>query len=109
MTEQPIRGIKDPRVGYKTATVEKVEKTQFTTITRTEHFDGTLDATVAVKAMRLSFAEGADPNREHVAAIAELQAATQEHRLARHSGLADWVRYTTERLHRANDRLLEVQ
>jgi hypothetical protein len=64
---------------------------------------------VKVKALKLNFAAGATPNREHVNAIAELQAASKEHLLAKHSKSEKWLEYTTKRLEAANVRLLEVQ
>jgi hypothetical protein len=101
--------IRDPRVGYKTSKVQTFETNEAAKIIRTEHFDGTLDATVKVKALKLSLTQGADPSREHVAAIHELEAANKEHGLAKHSGSEEWVRFTTRRLRKANERLLEVQ
>jgi len=96
--------------GYKTSTNVTYERTEHgRNVQVTDHFDGSRDATVKVKALRLSFTAGATPNREHVAAIAELEEATREHRLAEASGNTGWVAYTSRRLAAANVRVLEVQ
>ncbi len=75
----------------------------------TEHWDGTVDATVKVTSIKLSLTQGATPDPRHVAAIQELEAATREHRLAKNSDTPRWLRFTTARLAAANARLLEVQ
>ena len=91
-----------------TKTIETVEKTEYGSVTTREHHDGSVDATVKIKALRIRPFDGA-PDKDHVAAIMELQAATQEHMLAKHANQPEWVRYTTDRLHAANIRIQEVQ
>lgn len=92
-----------------TKTVDRFERTEHGGVKFTEHFNGSVDANVKISSIKISLTQGATPDRNHVAAIAELEAATKEHRLAKHSGVPEWVRYTTARLKAANDRLLEVQ
>ena len=95
--------------GYKTSTKTTSEKNDKATIITTSHFNGSVDKTVQVKAIRLSFTDSAPPNKALVAAIFELEGATKEHRLAKNSNSAEWLSYTTRRLREANVRLLEVQ
>jgi len=85
-----------------------VEKTEYGSITTKEYHDGSNDATVKIKALRITPMSG-PPDKDHVAAIMELQAATQEHMLAKHANQPEWVRYTTGRLKTANLRIQEVQ
>jgi hypothetical protein len=101
--------LRDPRVGHKLHREKTTEVNEHATIDTFDHFDGSVDKTVKVKALKLSFTDGAAPNKEHVRAIAELQEASKEHMLAKHSKDDAWLRYTTERLRVANIRLLEVQ
>jgi len=75
----------------------------------TEHWDGSVDATVKLTSLRLSFAAGATPDPVHVAAIHELEAATREHILAKNSDTPRWLRFTKARLAAAKQRMLEVQ
>lgn len=95
--------------GYKESTKTSSEKNDKATIITTSHFNGSVDKTVKVKAVKLSLTDGAPPNKEHIAAIAELGAASKEHLLAKNSNSPEWLRYTTRRLEAANVRLLEVQ
>jgi len=96
-----------PLTAGKQSTV--TERTQYGYTTHTEHADGTLDATVKVTGLRLNITNGAPPDTRLVYAIAELEEATREHRLASQSGQDDWIRYTTRRLADANLRVKEVQ
>lgn len=89
--------------------VSRIEPTEHGGVKFTEHFDGSVDATVKLSAIKISLTQGAAPNKDHVAAIAELEAATKEHRLAKESGAAEWMRYTTARLQAANERVRAVQ
>ena len=91
-----------------TKTIETVEKTEYGSVTTRERHDGSNDATVKVKTLRIRPFQGA-PDKQHVYAIMELQAATREHMLAKHSNQPEWLRYTTERLADANIRIVEVQ
>lgn len=74
-----------------------------------EHWNGSVDATVKLKALRLSIVADAPPNKDHVAAIHELEAAQQEWLYAKHSPDPAWVEYAKRRLRIANERLREVQ
>ena len=93
----------------KEVTKRTVEENDKAIIVRTEHRDGSVDATVKVKSLKLNLTSGSTPDKYHVAAIAELEAASKEHILAKNSNSEDWLRYTTRRLEAANVRLLEVQ
>ncbi len=102
--------MKDPRLGYKTHREKTTEKTDSgATIETFTKFDGTMDATVKVKSLKLniSTSEGLSPN--HVAAFKELQAATQHFLIAKHSNNDIMLRKATIRLEHANVRLMEVQ
>ena len=77
-------------------------------VTLTEHWDGSVDATVRPQPIRMVVTNGAPPRARVVAAIAELEAATREARLAKHSGSAEWSRYATKRLKNAAAQLEEV-
>jgi hypothetical protein len=95
--------------GYKTATKSFTEVNDKTTIITREHFNGSVDQTVKLKALRLDVQLDGGVRREHLAAIAELEAANKEHLLAKHSGSVEWAAYTTRRLKAANVRLVEVE
>lgn len=90
-------------------TVQKVERTEYGGVLLTEHFNGSVDANVKISSIKISLTQGATPDKNHVAAIAELEAASKEHRLAKNSGVDSWLRFTTARLEAANERLLAVQ
>ena len=89
--------------------VSRVERTEHGGVKYTEHFNGSVDADVKLSAIKVSLTQGAAPNKDHVAAIFELEAATKEHRLAKAANTPEWLRYTTARLKAANARLLDVQ
>ena len=95
--------------GYKNSAEISTEETDKATILTTKHFDGSVDKMVKVKSIRLQLTDGATPDKHHIAAIAELEAASKEHMLAKNSNSEEWLRYTTRRLKAANVRLLEVQ
>jgi hypothetical protein len=76
-------------------------------IRRREHHDGSVDVTVRLKAVAI--VAGAPPSKPLVKAVAELEAATAEWRVAKHSDEDGWRRFAAKRLRVANDRLLEVQ
>lgn len=102
--------LRDPRPGYQThgeQTIQRGDRGQ--TIIRTDRFDGSSDATVRVKALRLHITVDAPTRKQLVAAIGELEEATRELRLARASGHTEWVGYAKRRLAAANRRVQEVQ
>ena len=74
-------------------------------ITRREHFNGSVDVNVRLKAIKIE----AHVTKPLVAAIAELEAATREWRIAKHSDSDEWKQFAKTRLRVANDRLVEVQ
>ena len=76
-------------------------------ITRREHFNGSVDAKVQLRAVKII--AHAPPTKSLVAAIAEVEAATREWRVAKHSESDEWKRYVKTRLRVANERLAEVQ
>ena len=76
-------------------------------ITRREHFNGSVDANVQLRAVKIT--AGAPPTTVLVHAIAEVEAATREWRVAKHSDSDEWKQFVKTRLRVANDRLLEVQ
>ena len=85
------------------------EDTEYGGVVYTHHHDGSVDANVKIKSLRLNFTQGAPPDKALVYAIAELEAANREHRLAKEAANPDWVRYTTHRVSAANLRIQEVQ
>lgn len=102
--------LRDPRIGYKThgeVTISRGEDGQ--KLVRTDRFDGSNDATVYVKSIKINLTKDAPPNRDYVAAIAELEQATREYRLASRSGSHEWKQYASRRLREANLRVVEVQ
>lgn len=84
------------------------EKTRDGWVARREHFNGSVDATVRLKALRLHVTAGAPPNTRLVAAVAELEAAQAEWMIAKHSGSDEWRRYAAARLTAANQRMREA-
>lgn len=102
--------IRDPRMGHATAKTVTVEDTEYVRngVTRTEHWDGSVDATVRVKGLRLNITAGAPPQQTVVDAIAALEEAQAEWRIAKHSGNAEWMGYARRRLESCNVRLKEV-
>jgi len=89
-------------------TKTEYEKTEYGFIENTHHFNGSKDANVRIAALVIKPFEGR-PDKNHVAAIIELEEATKEHRLAKESNAKEWLRYTTSRLRAANERIREVQ
>ena len=89
----------------KLTTVERTEHGN--NIQRVEHHDGQVDANVKVKAIRI--VSGTPPSKPLVAAIAELESATREWRVAKHSQSDDWKRYVRNRLRIANAKVQEAQ
>lgn len=87
-------------------TVEEIERGR---VTRTEHFNGSVDADVKLRALRISMTAGAPPSKPLVYAIHELEEATREYRLAQHSGNAGWLAYTTGRMGQAKAKVRELQ
>ena len=76
-------------------------------VRHTEHHDGTVDAEVKLTAIKIM--AHAPPSKPLVAAIGELEAATREWRVAKHSDSDEWKRFVKTRLRVANERLREVQ
>jgi hypothetical protein len=76
-------------------------------IRHTEHHNGTVDGEVKLRAVKI--VAGAPPSKPLVQAIGELESATREWRIAKHSDSVEWKRYVKTRLRVANERLLEVQ
>lgn len=74
-------------------------------ITRREHFNGSVDANVQLKAIKIE----AHVSKPLVAAIAELEAATREWRVAKHSDSDAWKQFAKTRLRVANERVMETQ
>jgi hypothetical protein len=101
--------VRDPRVGHKTHGEERVIPTEYGGVTITDRFDGSNDATVRIKALRLNLTAGAPPNRELVRAIALLEEAQAEWLVAKHSDNAEWQQYVRRKLAAANLRVQEVQ
>jgi len=100
--------IRDPRLGYKTHREKSSEETDSgATIETFKHFDGSVDKTVKVKSLVLNLFGKISP--EHMKAINELQEASRQMIIAKHSNNPEMERKATFRLERANVRLLEVQ
>ena len=76
-------------------------------VRHTEHHDGSVDGEVKLRAVKIT--GGAPPTKPLVAAVAELEAATREWRIAKHSESVEWQRFVKTRLRVANERLQEVQ
>lgn len=74
-----------------------------------DHFNGSRDAKIRLTGLRLNMTAGAPPNKEHVAAIHNLEAAQAEWMLAKHSNDEQWRIAARQRLIDANERLWEVQ
>ena len=91
----------------KTRTIR--ERTEKGGVTRTEHWNGSVDANVKIKALRLSLTAGAPPDTRLVQAIAELEAAQKEWLIAKHSPDPAWVMYARRRIRDAKERVREVQ
>lgn len=103
--------IRDPRIGFtdaKDTTVEATEYFPHGGVIRKEHWDGSVDATVKVKGLRLNITSGAPPQQPVVDAIAALEEAQAEWRIAKHSGNSEWMGYARRRLESCNVRLREV-
>ena len=91
-----------------TKTKTFVERTEHgNNIQRTEHFNGSEDANVKIKAVRITF--GAPPSKPLVAAIKELESSIKEWRVAKHSDSDEWKRYAKARMKSANERVQETQ
>jgi hypothetical protein len=85
------------------------------TVTHTEHWDGSVDATVRpatarMKAkIRLGGVDGADPDPQHVQAIAVFEKASRRLDFARRTGDAEFVVKAERALYAAQRRLEETQ
>jgi predicted GTPase len=92
-----------------TKTQTSVEDTEHgpDNIQYTEHHDGTVDATVKIKAIRI--VSGAPASMPLIAAVAELELAIKEWRVAKHSTSDDWKQFVKTRLRVANERVQEAQ
>ena len=91
-----------------TKTRTRVERTRLgRNIRYTDHHDGSIDAEVKIRPIRLRLTAGT--SKAHVEAIRELEEATREELLARNSGHKEWARYATMRLEAAKQRVMETQ
>ena len=90
----------------KTNTVR--ERTEKGSVARTEHWDGSVDASVRLRALRLHMTSGAPPDTRLVAAVAELEAAQREWLVAKHSPDPAWSRFVRRRIEVAKERVREV-
>ena len=72
-----------------------------------EHGDGRVDATVKIKAIRIT--SGAPVSKPLMHAMAELEAATREWRVAKHSESDDWKAHVKTRLRVANEKVQAFQ
>lgn len=101
--------VRDPRVGYKTHREKVSKKTDSgATIETFTKFDGSVDATVKVKSLKLK-TDSNEFSPDHIDAFKELQAASQHFIIAKHSNNSVMLEKATIRLERANVRLMEVQ
>lgn len=75
------------------------------TVAQTEHWDGSMDATVAPAAIRLRITRDAPPDPARVAAFAELENAARRYRIARLSQDAGLLKSAQARLDVATIRL----
>ena len=89
----------------KLTTVERTEHGN--NISRVEHHNGQVDATVKIKAIRI--VSGAPASKPLVEAIAELESATREWRVAKHSTSDDWKAHVKMRLRDANEKVQAFQ
>jgi predicted GTPase len=76
-------------------------------IRHTEHHNGIVDAEVKLTAIKIT--ANAPPSKPLVEAMGELEAATREWRVAKHSDSDEWKRFVKTRLRVANERVQEVQ
>jgi len=90
----------------KTRTIR--ERTEKGAVARTEHWDGSVDASVQLRALRLHMTSGAPPDTRLVQAVAELEAAQREWLVAKHSPDPAWVRFAKRRVWDAKERVREV-
>ena len=90
----------------KTNTIR--ERTEKGAVARTEHWDGSVDASVKLKALRLNMTSGAPPDTRLVQAVAELEAAQREWLVAKHSPDPAWVMFAKRRIRVAKERVREV-
>ena len=85
------------------------------TVTHTEHWDGSVDATVRPATakmrakIRLGGVDGADPDPDHVAAIAQFEKATRRLDFARGTGDAGFLARAEAEMYAAQRRLDETQ
>lgn len=87
-------------------TSETVERGR---VIRTEHFNGSVDAEVKLRALRFNVVADAPPDQRLVYAIHELEEATKEYRLAQHAGNPGWLTYSTGRMAEAKRKVRELQ
>ena len=101
--------IHDPRLDYKTHKEKTVEKTERGPIIDTyTKFDGSVDKTVKVQAIKLNMSPN-DFSPQHLKAFQDVQEASRHFLIAKHSNDPEMVRKAKIKLERANVRLLEVQ
>ena len=95
-----------------TKTRTRTEKTHIGTVVKhLDHFDGTTDAKVQLRTIRIRLvaAEGAPLNVEQVKAIAVFEEASRAYMIANHSGSDEWRDHAFSRLEYARRRLEDNQ
>ena len=91
-----------------TKTLTTVERTEHgNNIQRVEHHNGQVDATVKIRAIKI--VSGAPASKPLVEAIAELESATREWRVAKHSTSDEWKSHVKTRLRVANEKVQAAQ
>lgn len=106
------------REGYKTSTQSTTDGVATTgqvsprgTVEHVEHWNGRVDAVVRPKALglKLTPVDGAPLSKAHLDAIGEHQQAINELKLARASGVKDWVTQVESRVDVWKTRIMETQ
>ena len=104
--------------GYQKRTHSKTEGIAKTgqvapkgTVTHTEHWNGSMDATVRPRTvtMKMNTTIGADPDPDHVAAIAVFEKATRRLDFARHTGDEAFIMRAERAMTAAQKRLEATQ
>ena len=91
-----------------TKTLTTVERTEHgNNIQRVEHHNGQVDATVKIRAIKI--VSGAPASKPLVEAIAELESAAREWRVAKHSTSEEWKSHVKTRLRVANEKVQAAQ
>ena len=104
--------------GYQKRTQSKTEGVAKTgqvadtgTVTHTEHWNGSMDATVRPKTvtMKMKATYGADPDPQHVHAIAQFEKATRRLDFARHTGDESFIMRAERQMQVAQEQLEATQ